>query len=105
MLAPEKYKTVLSYVTGWLTSLAWVATVATETLFAGLIIQGIMVLDNSNYEAIQWQGTLLTWAVIFGCIFINVILPTFLPKIEIFILVRSGVLPTNIRDLLTSDFP
>lgn len=34
MLAPERYKVFSSYIVGWLTSLAWVATVATETIFA-----------------------------------------------------------------------
>ena len=87
MLAPLRYKTVLSYVVGWLTSLAWVATVATETLFAGTIIQGIIVLDNPDYSYARWQGTLLTWAVIVGCIFVNVVIPAWLPRFEIFILV------------------
>ncbi|KXL44695.1 hypothetical protein M433DRAFT_838 [Acidomyces richmondensis BFW] len=87
MLAPPRYKRVCSYVIGWLTSLAWIATVATETLFAGLIIQGIMVLDNPNYGDAPWQGTLLTWAVIAGCILINVGIPNLLPKFEVFILV------------------
>ncbi|KAI6837645.1 amino acid transporter [Hortaea werneckii] len=86
MLAPTNYKTVFSYVIGWLTSLAWVATVATETLFAGTIIQGIMILDYPNYDDKMWQGTLLTWAVIAGCIFINVVIPAWLPKFEVFIL-------------------
>ena len=87
MLAPERYKTVFSYVIGWLTSLAWIATVATETLFAGTIIQGIMILDDPNYPSKPWQGTLLTWAVIFGCVLINVVIPAWLPKLEVFILV------------------
>lgn len=87
MLAPMKYKTVFSYVVGWLTSLAWIATVATETLFAGTIIQGTIVLDNPDYSFARWQGTLLTWAVICVCIFINVIIPAWLPRIEVFILV------------------
>ena len=87
MLAPLKYKTVFSYVVGWLTSLAWIATVATETLFAGTIIQGVIVLDNPNYSFARWQGTLLTWAVIAVCIFINVVIPAWLPRFEVFILV------------------
>lgn len=87
MLAPLRYKTVLSYVVGWLTSLAWIATVATETLFAGTMIQGLITLDNPSYTAIPWQGTLLTWAVICGCIFVNVVIPAWLPRFEIFILV------------------
>ncbi|KAF2864464.1 hypothetical protein K470DRAFT_267307 [Piedraia hortae CBS 480.64] len=87
MLAPQRYKQACSYVIGWLTSLAWIATVATECLFAGTIIQGVMVMDYSGYEGTRWQGTLLTWAVILCCIFINVVIPNWLPRFEVFILV------------------
>ncbi|KAI0478657.1 amino acid transporter [Xylariaceae sp. FL0804] len=87
ILAPARYKTVLSYVVGWLTSLAWIATVATETLFAGTIIQGIIALDQPDYTYARWQGTLLTWAVICGCVFVNVVIPAWLPRFEVFILV------------------
>lgn len=87
MMAPPKYKRISSYIVGWLTTLAWVATVATETLFAELIVQGILVLDYPEYENKMYQGTLLTWAVILGCIFINVVIPAWLPRFEVFILV------------------
>ncbi|EMC93695.1 hypothetical protein BAUCODRAFT_251202 [Baudoinia panamericana UAMH 10762] len=87
MLAPPRYKIIFSYVMGWLTSLAWVATVATETLFAGLILQGILILDYPSYDAQMYQGTLLTWAVIGLCIFINVVIPQWLPRFEVFIVV------------------
>jgi len=87
MLAPPRYKKFSSYIIGWLTSLAWIATVATETIFAGLIIQGIIILDHPEYEAKRWQGTLLTWLVIAVAIFVNVVIPGFLPKFETFILV------------------
>lgn len=87
MLAPPEWKTVCSYMIGWLTTLAWVATVATETLFAGTMIQGIIALDNPDYDIKRWHGTLLTWAVICGCIFVNVVIPAWLPRFEVFILV------------------
>ena len=87
MLAPPNYRKSLSYVVGWLTSLAWIATVAIETLFAGTIIQGTLVLDYPDYEGKPWQGTLLTWLVIAICIFINTVIPSWLPRFEIFILV------------------
>ncbi|KAH9826185.1 putative amino-acid permease [Teratosphaeria destructans] len=87
MLAPPRYRRVSSYVIGWLTTLAWVATVATEALLAGTIIQGIMILDYPDYQEKMWQGTLLTWAVIAGCIFVNVVIPAWLPRFEVFILV------------------
>ena len=86
MLAPKNYKKALSYVVGWLTSLAWVATVATESLFAGTIIQGLLILSYPNYDSKPYQGTFLTWAVIAVNIFINVVTPGLLPKFEIMIM-------------------
>ena len=87
MLAPNRYKKAASYVIGWLTSLAWIATVATESLFAGTIIQGLLVLNYPDYTSERWHGTLLTWAVIMVNVLINVIIPGALPKFEITIMV------------------
>ena len=87
MLAPAKYKVFSSYIVGWLTSLAWIATVATETIFAGTILQGLVILDYPDYDPKQWHGTLLAWLVIAVAIFINVIIPDMLPKFEIMIIV------------------
>lgn len=87
MLAPPRWKIISSYIVGWLTSLAWIATVATETLFAGTILQGLAILNHPNYEGTLWQGTLLAWAVVLICIFVNVILPGLLPRFEVFIIV------------------
>lgn len=87
MLAPPRWKVFSSYIIGWLTSLAWVATVATETIFAGTILQGLLILDYPDYDAKQWQGTLLAWLVIAVCIFVNVVIPGLLPSFEIFIIV------------------
>lgn len=85
MLAPPRYKKASSYVIGWLTSLAWIATVATESLFTGLIIQGILVMNYPDYVLLRWQGTLLTWAVIVVNVAINVLAPGALPKFELMI--------------------
>lgn len=88
ILAPERYKVFCSYIIGWLTSLAWVATVATETIFAGTMLQGLIILDHENdYDPKRWQGTLLAWLVIVVAIFVNVVIPGALPKFEIFIIV------------------
>jgi choline transport protein len=91
-LAPsDYYKNFASYVIGWLTSLAWAATVAIETLLAGTIVQGLIKLNYPAYDAKLWQGTLLTWAVIAVAISINVFMPNFFPKLEIMILVLHVV--------------
>jgi choline transport protein len=86
MLAPSRYKKISSYMIGWLTSLAWIATVATESLFAGTIIQGLLVLNYPGYHLHTWHGTLLTWVVILVNIFINVVTPGLLPKFELLIM-------------------
>lgn len=87
MLAPQRWKKFSSYVIGWLTSLAWIATVATETIFAGTIIQGLIVLDYPEYEGKKWQGTLLAWLVIAVAVSINVVIPGMLPIFNKFIFV------------------
>lgn len=88
MLAPPRWKVFSSYIIGWLTSLAWIATVATETIFAGTILQGLIILDNADtYEPKLWQGTLLAWLVVVVGIFINVVIPGVLPKLEIGVIV------------------
>jgi amino acid transporter len=105
ILAPPKYKKVSSYVIGWLTSLAWIATVAIESLFAGTIIQGLLVMNYPNYVLKLWQGTLLTWAVIVVNIFINVVIPGVLPKFEILVMVLHifGFIAIMVTLLKTSD--
>lgn len=83
MLAPQRYRVFSSYIIGWLTSLAWIATVATEFIFAGTIIQGLIILNRPNYDAQRYQGTLLTWATVGVAIIINVVVPGVLPKFEV----------------------
>lgn len=88
MLAPPKWKVFSSYIIGWLTSLAWIATIATETIFAGTILQGLIILNHDNGQDDKlWQGTLLAWLVVAVAIFVNVVIPGALPKIEIFVIV------------------
>lgn len=83
MLSPPSSRVFMSYIIGWLTTLAWIATVTTETLFAGTMLQGILILDYPDYDPTNWQGTLLTWLVIAVCVFINTVIPGALPRIEI----------------------
>lgn len=84
ILAPQRCRVFVSYCIGWLTTMAWIATVATETMFAGTMLQGLLVLDYSpGYSAELWQGTLLTWCVVLVAVFVNVVIPAALPRIEI----------------------
>ncbi|KAL8802703.1 MAG: hypothetical protein Q9200_006497 [Gallowayella weberi] len=71
----------------WLTSLAWVAVLATESIFVGTIIQGLIILNKPSYEKQAWHGTMLCWAVITVAVFINTVVSGLLPIIEGLILV------------------
>ncbi|CAI7678880.1 unnamed protein product [Penicillium pancosmium] len=87
MLAPVRWKKVSSYLIGWLTCLAWIATIATETIFLGTMIEGLITLNDLGFAQQRWQNTLLAWASIAGTFFINVVLPNALPRFEIAMLV------------------
>lgn len=87
MLAPLQYKVFFSYMTGWLASLAWIATVATETIFTGTMIQALIILGHPDYADETYQVTLFAWLVTAVAIFINVLVPNWLPRFEVFILV------------------
>ncbi|KAJ5938208.1 hypothetical protein N7454_004550 [Penicillium verhagenii] len=87
MLAPMRWKKVCSYLIGWLTSLAWIATIATETIFLGTMIEGLVTLNYPDFAQQRWQNTLLAWASVAATFFINVVIPSILPRFEIVILV------------------
>lgn len=87
MLAPEKQKVFCSYIVGWLTVMAWIADIATFGIYSGTMVQGLMILQNPNYDAARWQGTLLGFAVIAVAILINVAVPAALPKFEVAVIV------------------
>lgn len=72
---------------GWLTSLAWIATLAVGSIFTGTIIQGLIILNYPDYEPQNFHGALLAWAVIAVCIFVNTVVAGVLPVLEGLILV------------------
>jgi len=46
------------------------------------MIQGLLVLNDSTYDAPRWQGTLLMYAALLLVIVVNTIGAKLLPKIE-----------------------
>ncbi|KAJ8128327.1 hypothetical protein O1611_g5307 [Lasiodiplodia mahajangana] len=82
ILAPRKYKRFCGYLTGWLTSLAWIATLAVGSIFTGTIVQGLIILNYPDYEPKNFHGTFLAWAVIAVCIFVNTVVAGLLPVLE-----------------------
>ncbi|KAL8825272.1 MAG: hypothetical protein Q9191_004511 [Dirinaria sp. TL-2023a] len=72
---------------GWLTSLAWIATLATGSIFVGTMIQGLIILNYPTYDSQQYHGTFLCWAVIAVAVFLNTVISGLLPAIEGLILI------------------
>ncbi|KAG6012157.1 hypothetical protein E4U54_007695 [Claviceps lovelessii] len=61
--APESYQKILSYLTGWTSTLAWQAGNAQGIFLVGTLIQAIITINNIHYEAAYWHGTLLVMAI------------------------------------------
>jgi len=87
MLAPPGSKRFYSYITGWITTIAWISTLAVGAIFVGGMIQGMIILNHPNYIPQPYQATLLSWAVVAVSVFINTVVSKWLPKIEGFILI------------------
>ena len=51
------------------------------------MIQGLIVLNNQDYQPQRWQGTLLFYAVILVSLLFNTYLVGYLPQIEGLILI------------------
>lgn len=87
MLAPPSTSKFLSYITGWLTVSGWVAAIASACSLTGGLIQGLITMTQPSYVGENWHGTLLFWAVLLFCIFVNTIVSSLLPKFEGLILI------------------
>ncbi|KAJ5057878.1 amino acid/polyamine transporter I [Bipolaris maydis] len=89
LLAPRSSNKFFSYVTGWLTVIGWIAALTSVCYFvADLILQLVSLNDvNGTYVREGWHGTLLLWALLLLCVFINVFLSGALPTIEVLVLI------------------
>ncbi|KAI9685415.1 MAG: hypothetical protein M1822_004546 [Bathelium mastoideum] len=82
MLAPPSCRKFLSYLTGWMTALAWQTTITSAGFLSGGIIKGLLVLNHPDQTFHQWQATLIGYAVIVVAVFINTVGSSYLPGIE-----------------------
>ncbi len=87
MLAPTSVATFLTYMTAWLTAIAWQAIAASVGYLIATLLQGIVVLAHPNYEPQAWQTVLLMWATSLLCVLMNSISGQVLSKFEGLILV------------------
>ncbi|KAK2776549.1 hypothetical protein FQN52_003446 [Onygenales sp. PD_12] len=85
--APPKHQKFLSYVTGWLSVLAWQAGAASGSFLTGTIIQGLITVNSPSYKPTAWQGTLLVFAMVALIYVFNIWVAQGLPMIQNLLLV------------------
>lgn len=62
--------------------LAWQAGAASGSFLTGTIIQGLISLNDPNYEATRWQGTLLVFAMVVLIYIMNIWFAQGMPAIQ-----------------------
>ncbi|KAH7304256.1 amino acid/polyamine transporter I [Stachybotrys elegans] len=87
MLAPPSWSSFLSYMTAWLTTLAWQAVAATVAYIVATLLQGIIILANPHYIPAPWHTVFLIWAVGLVVAMLNSMNNRYLAKLESLILI------------------
>lgn len=84
MLSPRSMRDFLSYLTGWMTCLAWVTTITTGSFYGATLIQSIAVLDHPSYAGAErpWQVCLILIAIVLLTVLLNTVMGTLLPHLE-----------------------
>jgi choline transport protein len=72
---------------GWLTVAGWQAGVVGAAYLTATVLQGLVILNHATYVYKAWHATLITWAILLACVFINTVVSRYLPKIEGIILI------------------
>lgn len=75
--------------TGWLTVIGWIAALTSVCYFVADLSLQLVSLNDTNGSFVRegWHGTLLLWAVLLLCVFINVFASGALPTMEVVVLI------------------
>ncbi|CAK1367398.1 putative amino-acid permease [Cercospora beticola] len=80
--APPQYQRVLSYASGWMSTLGWLASVASSTFVVTTQIEAMINVTNPEYAFERWQYTLIMIAFTAITIVFNTWGAPFLPGLE-----------------------
>ena len=73
--------------TGWLTVIGWTAALTSVSFFVADLTLNLIELNVNGFERTGWYATLLLWASLALCVFINVFVSSALPSIEVIVLI------------------
>ncbi|KAJ5579983.1 GABA permease [Penicillium hispanicum] len=77
-----RWQKFLSYITGWMSVLAWQAGAASGSFLTGTIIQGLISVRDPAYEPQNWQGTLFVFAMVLVIYIFNVYAADLMPVLN-----------------------
>lgn len=80
--SPPKYQKVLSYFTGWMSTLSWQAGTASGPFLVGTLIQSMAYENNPGYAGTNWQGTLCVWGITLIVLFANIYMGNAMPVFQ-----------------------
>ncbi|PNH45154.1 hypothetical protein VD0004_g2653 [Verticillium dahliae] len=80
--SPPSYQKVLSYASGWMTTLGWLASLASSVYVLAYQVQACINATNPDYAFTSWQITLLMWAILFLTVMFNTYGTPFFPQLE-----------------------
>lgn len=86
-LAPPRWKTLLSYVTGWVTVLTWIAAPTLLSYLASSTLIDLIAFLQPSYSPQPWHGLLISWAVLVMGVTCNTLLGALMPLIELSFLI------------------
>ncbi|KAL8901257.1 MAG: hypothetical protein Q9207_005289 [Kuettlingeria erythrocarpa] len=89
--APPSVQKFLSFLTGWLSTLAWQTGIASGSYLTASQIQGLLLLNDATYNFQRWHGTLLIIGIATAAILLNIFLARQLPRVEILMMVLHFV--------------
>ncbi|KIL92950.1 hypothetical protein FAVG1_04131 [Fusarium avenaceum] len=81
--SPPKYQKVLSYASGWMTTLGWLASFASSCYTIAFQVQACINVTKPDFAFTLWQIALIMWAVIVVTIAFNTWGTAFFPQLEL----------------------
>lgn len=91
VIAPEKWRPLLSYITGWINTSGWIALIAAGGLLGSQFIFGIIALEHPDFVPQRWQQFLIYSAYNLFSFIVNAFLNSSLNIFNQFTIVWSTV--------------
>ena len=87
ILAPRHYAHFLSYMTGWVTTIAWQAACASTMWISASVVETLVAINYPSYTPKTWHGILIFYAIVALSVFFTTVLSRVFPSLEALVLI------------------